>query len=384
MIEFRLTETDQHLLDLQREENEIAAKYAREQEAREDEHPRMHGVLPDAEGREFSDEALARLADETSGNYIIEALMMMEGATDGALKDNPHEAFGSDLFKQFASDEQLEEYGHLLLSIGLSEPGAGSDPLSMRSTARYDPETDEYVLNGEKTFISFINKFDGALTLVKEIVEGQKHPNLTAFVVLKETAGFTETSQMKKLGINKHDIGGFSMQDVRVPASAKLDIDFAKTMSRFNHNRPLIVAIALGSCRSMLDFTAEKLLGRAPDFASNVRNRSAVEDRLIRLEAIWEASYHAVLNAKVREQAVGLKSYAYRNEASMAKAMGGTTSRIITQACLELLGPAGLSTAHLAEKWFRDVRIADIYEGAGEVQRIMIARALFDYKHELN
>jgi acyl-CoA dehydrogenase len=99
---------------------------------------------------------------------------------------------------------------------------------------------------------------------------------------------------------------------------------------------------------------------------------------------LWEAAWGTVMRAKWLEHQMGSESHGFRTEASVAKALGGKVVRQITQGCLELLGPEGLSEEYLAEKWFRDVRIADIYEGAGEIQRILIARAVLGYKNELN
>lgn len=385
MLDFSLTEADQRVLAMMHHENEIGRRHAREQDrTRELEAPRLHGTHPDVADLEDPFVVLEReaAAGSTSGHVILEALMRMVSATDAGMRDDPHEAFGSGIVAEWASPEQKSRYGHLKLAIGLSEPSAGSDPAAMSSTARYDPDTDEYVLNGEKTYISFINKFDGAVTLVKEIGEAGERPRFTAFIVEKRLPGFTETPQMRKLGIHKHDLAGYAMQDLRVPAIARLDVDFARTMSKFNHNRPIVAAVALGSCRSMLDFTAAKI--GCPDYSKAGATRSALEDRLIRLEAIWQAAWGSVLRAKWCEQQLGSSSSGYRTEASMAKALGGKAARKITQGCLELLGPEGLSEAHLAEKWFRDVRIADIYEGAGEVQRILVARDVLGYGRELN
>ncbi len=385
MVDFSLTAADERVLAQMHTENELGRKYAREHDRiREHEPARLHGTHDDVVHLEAPYEMMERVADEggTSGAIVLEAMMRMVSAADTNMRDDPHEAFGSGILNEWGSPEQKERYGHKKFSIGLSEPGAGSDPAAMRSTARYDPATDEYVLNGEKVFISFINKFDGAVTLVKELGGDSERPRFTAFIVEKALPGFHEAPQMKKLGIRKHDIAGFSMQDVRVPAIARLDVDFARTMSRFNHNRPIIAAIAIGSCRSMLDFTAEKL--GVPDYAKGLAGRSAVEDKLIRMEALWQAAWGTIMRAKWKEQQLGEASYDYRTEASMAKALGARVARQITQGCLELLGPEGLSESYFAEKWFRDVRIADIYEGAGEVQRILVARDVLGYKRELN
>ena len=99
---------------------------------------------------------------------------------------------------------------------------------------------------------------------------------------------------------------------------------------------------------------------------------------------MWEAAWGSTMYAKWKQTQVGTPSYDYRTEASASKALGGRVARIITQGCLEILGPEALSEEYLPEKWFRDVRIADIYEGAGEIQRILVAREVLGYKKELN
>ncbi|MDP3175259.1 MAG: acyl-CoA dehydrogenase family protein, partial [Phenylobacterium sp.] len=121
-------------------------------------------------------------------------------------------------------------------------------------------------------------------------------------------------------------------------------------------------------------------LGVDPDYAKQRTSRGMVEHRLIEMEAVWQAAWMSVMQVKFKEEQLGETSDGSRIEASMAKAMGGKAARQITQGCIELLGPDGLSEEFLAEKWFRDARITDIYEGAGEIQRLLIARHLLGYR----
>jgi acyl-CoA dehydrogenase len=376
MVDFSLTDADRRLIALAHRENEIGRKYARERDRDSENEPsRLRGIHPDVADLESPHDALEREKDGTSGLVIAEALMDMVSATDVNLRDTGEDAFGTWMLNDYGSEEQKAKYGHLRLAMA-----------NMRTNARYDPATDEYVLNGEKVFISFFNKFDGAVTLMKGEPDGKGKTPFMTFMVTKDLPGVAEIPQFKKLGIRSHELSGFHLQDVRVPAIARLDADFGKTMSKFNHNRPLVAAHALAGARSMLDFTHAKLAeaGLKVDYAKGRSARGADEDRLIRMEALWEAAWGTVMRAKWLEHQMGSESHGYRVEASVAKALGGNVVRQITQGCLEILGPEALSEEYLAEKWFRDVRIADIYEGAGEIQRILIARALLGYKNELN
>ena len=386
MVDFSLTPRDKELVALAERENALAAKHARAADVHS-----IDGALPfpiphpDVAGLEDPYEALASDPAGTSSDVIAEALIMLAGAADADLRDRDH-AFGSLVLDEFGTEEQKAKYGHLKLAIGLTEPGAGSDPSMIRSNARYDAGTGDYVLNGEKTFISFFNIYDGAVTLVRGEPDEKGNRPFQTFVVLRNQDGVGKVPSIRKMGMRQHDLAGFSMQDVRVPEIARLSADFAKTFSKFNHNRPLVAAVALGTCRSMLDFTRERLEagGITVDFARGAARRSAAEDRLIRMEALWEAAWGTVMYAKWKQTQVGTPSYDYRTEASIAKAIAGKAARVITQTCLDILGPEALSEHYLAEKWFRDVRIADIYEGAGEIQRLLIAREMLGYKRELN
>jgi len=106
-----------------------------------------------------------------------------------------------------------------------------------------------------------------------------------------------------------------------------------------------------------------------------LRSRSAVAERSIRLEAAYQAALLTVLRSKWMEQ----RNAAPKVEVSIAKAAGGRAARKITQSCIEILGPEALSEDHPFDRCFRDGRIFDIYEGAGEIQRLTIARAILGY-----
>ncbi|MDN5872778.1 MAG: acyl-CoA dehydrogenase family protein, partial [Sinobacteraceae bacterium] len=139
--------------------------------------------------------------------------------------------------------------------------------------------------------------------------------------------------------------------------------------------------------RNVLDMVRDELLdgGQAIDYGKGRNARSALEDRFIQLEAEHDATRLMVLHSKWFEQRNGLTHRETMIRAASAKAVGGTAMRRITQEAMELLGPAALTEERLAEKWFRDARIFDIFEGAGEINRLIVARWLLGYSaKELN
>jgi acyl-CoA dehydrogenase len=154
-------------------------------------------------------------------------------------------------------------------------------------------------------------------------------------------------------------------------------------MKTFNMTRPAVAAIGIGIAEASLDFTRDRLreAGVEIGYGGGLTGTSALAERFVRLEALYEASVLTILRA------AWLSSEGESNnlEASVCKAKAGAAVREITQGCIEILGPMGISRDHLIEKWFRDVRITDIYEGTGEIQRMIIARSLLGYtRKELN
>jgi len=129
--------------------------------------------------------------------------------------------------------------------------------------------------------------------------------------------------------------------------------------------------------QAALDFTREQLTEAGVDlsYGPGVHGLSAAARKFQQLEALQEAALLTVLRAGWLSD----QSQPNNLEASVSKAKGGTAVRQITQGCIELLGPMGISREHLLEKWFRDVRITDIYEGTGQIQHLIIARTILGY-----
>ena len=380
MISFKFTDQDREILDEARRQAKLATKYARDFESDEDKLlPRQY---PEAEGLPNVHAMLDACTDEISGHKIINALIYLEDWYGGVPLREVRYSLGNTVLKIAGTPEQFARWRDNTIAIGLTEPVGGSDPASTKTSARYDPEANEWVVNGEKIFITYAQGCDAVLVLAR-MIHPDRPQQLSTFLVEKGTPGFAVGKQVRKMGIRWEDTAGLSFSDCRIPAFNHIDGDLKKTLQSFSESRPVVAAYALGVSRAALDFTWERLreIGIEPDYNASLTQQPAAADRLLRLEAAWEATWLSVVRAKWIEQREGPGKI----DSSVAKAMGGQLARKVTQACVDILGACGLSADHLPEKWFRDARIFDIYEGTCEIQRLIIARDLLGYTpKELN
>ncbi|MEA2802447.1 MAG: acyl-CoA dehydrogenase [Rhodospirillaceae bacterium] len=378
MVDFSLTGADERILQAAREEAVIGHRHARYYDKHEDELPPP--IFPEVADKQSPHDLALELKDQTSGPAIIDVLLHLEESYADTRLRRTRTGLGQMIVNYAGTPEQIARFGRKELSIALTEPGAGSDPAAIRGTAARDSQTGEWILNGEKIYCSGFGGADGVLVLVRGPAENGVRPFM-AFVVEKGAPGLKMLGQVKKMGIRSWDTEDFVLQDCRVPDFNRIDADFKKTMIVFNGTRPMVAAFGLGVARALLDFTREKLgeQGIAVRYESGSAQRSATQDRLLRLEALYDAALLTILRCKWLEDRDGRHSGATKVEASVAKAIGGKAARRISQECLELLGPLALSEDFLAEKWFRDARIFDIFEGAGEINRLIVARWLLGY-----
>ncbi|MGF6507968.1 acyl-CoA dehydrogenase family protein [Paraburkholderia sp. 32] len=378
MIDFELSDGDKTLVDEAREQATLARKYARYYDQNENVVPPRE--LEEAIGRPDPFQQRLEMGDKISGKAIVEALLHMEFFRGDVVPLRvPKISLGNYVLESVGTAEQIERWGKTRIAIGITEPGAGSDPSRISTTAVYDAAKDEWVINGEKIFITYAEDAD-AVMLFARAKGPDGDVNLTTFLIEKGTPGFEVGPQVKKMGIRAEDTAGLVFQDCRIPAANHVKANFKTVFEVFNFSRPIVAAFGLGTSKALLDFTTEKLaeVGFVPEYGSGTAAQTAVVDRLLDLEAEYEAAWLSVVRAKWMEDTTG----GVKVEASSAKAMGGMAARRITQGCLELLGNISLTEGELAEKWFRDARISDIYEGPGEVQRLIIARHLLGYSQK--
>ena len=211
------------------------------------------------------------------------------------------------------------------------------------------------------------------------------------FVVEAGTPGMTVAKLEHKHGIRASDTAALVFQDCRIPYDNLLGSaevvrsnggeaarkGFKGAMKTFDATRPAVAASALGVTRAALEFTAAYLKERGVQVRYGVplHQQTAIERDLLQMEAQHRAAWLLVLKAAAKMDAGEENTL----EASMCKVKAGAVATLVSQKAVELLGPEGYSCKLLVEKWMRDARINDIYEGTGQINRLIVARRLLGY-----
>jgi acyl-CoA dehydrogenase len=277
-------------------------------------------------------------------------------------------------------------------AMAITEPEAGSDSAAIQTTAVKDG--DDYVLNGTKIFCTSgeaASQHEGGFVVVWATVDKQAgRAGIKAFVVPAGTPGMRLAGVEKKLGIRASDTATLVLEDCRVPAANLLgraevkqrkqgggDKGFKGAMATFDASRPIVAAMAVGVGRASLDFVKQELerQGVSLRYDAPACAITAVERDVMEMEAELQAA------RLLTWRAASMMTHGKPNnlEASMAKAKAGLAVTRITQKAVELLGPAGYSKQLLVEKWMRDAKINDIYEGTQQINQLIVARRILDY-----
>jgi len=300
----------------------------------------------------------------------------------GLLLSLPNAGLGNAAIAAVATDDQMAKFGEKWASMAITEPGSGSDSGSI--TARATLDGDEWVLNGEKIFVTCAERAEVAV-IWATVDRSAGKAGIKSFLVEKGRPGFKLEKLEHKLGVRASDTGTYVLDDCRIPkdnilgsAEVKQSTEgFKGAMKTFDNTRPLVASMALGVTRAALDLTREKMEenGIKLDYEKNPNNVSAMEKEFYLMEANLEAMRLLTWRA-----AWMMDNGEFNNlEASMSKAKSGRYGTLIVQKCCELLGPLGFSCENLAEKWMRDVKITDIFEGTGQIQHLIVARNVLGY-----
>ncbi len=290
----------------------------------------------------------------------------------------PRQGLGNAAITAVANAEQKKRFEGVWAAMAITEPGAGSDSANIRTTAHLDG--DEWVLNGEKIYVTAGSRAD-AVVVWATLDRNLGRAAIKSFVVPHGTPGMEVVRLDKKMGIRASDTASIALTDCRIPEENLLgtsDIDtkkgFSGVMQTFDNTRPVVAAMGVGVARAALEH-ARDLLGAEGikvRYSGALFGKRAVEAELIRMEAEWEAGRLLMLKAAWMAD----NGVPNSTEASMSKAKAARVANEITLRCVELCGGLGYSERELLEKWARDSKIIDIFEGTQQIQLLIIARRL--------
>jgi acyl-CoA dehydrogenase len=292
----------------------------------------------------------------------------------------PRQGLGNAAIASVANDEQLARFDKLWASMAITEPGFGSDSAAVTTTAVQDG--DHYVLNGEKIFVTAGGRSD-AVVVWATLDKNLGRAAIKSFVVEKGTPGMVVERLEHKLGIRASDTATIRFTDCRVPAanllgSPEVEVEqgFGGVMQTFDNTRPLVAGMAVGCARAALDeiHTLLTEAGVEIDYDRPAHVQSAAAATFLQMEADWEAAY--LLTMEATWMADNNKPNSL--QASMSKAKAGRVGVEITLRCVELAGAYGYSENSLLEKWSRDSKILDIFEGTQQIQQLIVARRLLN------
>jgi acyl-CoA dehydrogenase len=275
-------------------------------------------------------------------------------------------------------------------SMAMTEAHCGSDTAAIRTTAVRDG--DSWVLNGEKIFVTGGHKSmvdsPGIMVVWATVDPAAGRAGMKPFVVEAGTPGLTVTKLERKMGIRASDTASVVLENCRIPLDNLLgspDVadrtrGFKGAMATFDNTRPSVAASALGIARATLELLKELLAaeGVVVSYATPRNRLSAVVRDVVDMEAQLRAAWLLTLKAawlmdQRRPTTV---------EASMCKVKAGDVVTRITQKAVELMGPPGYSRRLLLEKWMRDAKINDLFEGTGQINRLIIARRILGYSSQ--
>src|SRR5215475_9193761 len=273
-------------------------------------------------------------------------------------------------------------------AMAITEPGCGSDSAAITTTAVRDG--DQWVLNGTKIFCTSgeraLLKSEGFVVVWATVDKSAGRAGIKAFIVEAGTPGVSVPKVEDKLGIRASDTAQIVLEDCRIPldnllGSAEVQTQssegFKGVMATFDATRPAVAASALGIGRAAVDFVREALAksGVAIRYDAPYGKLTALERDFMEMESNLQAARLLTWRAAwMMDQGMSNNL-----EASIAKAKAGLAVTQVTQKAVEILGPLGYSRKYLLEKWMRDAKINDIFEGTQQINLLIIARRILGY-----
>ncbi len=324
--------------------------------------------------------------DDISESIIVEELARVDPSF--AVMYCVHVGLCSKTIALHGNEEQKSEYLPRLAAgevgaYSLSEAGAGTDAAAMTCKAKLSDDGQHYILNGEKMWVTNGAQAKILVLFAKDVDHPdygvKKHGGSTAFIVDSTFEGFSVGKKEDKLGIRSSDTCTLILNDCKVPVGNVIKgvgNGFPIAMNALDNSRIGIAAQALGIAQGAFE-AALKYAHEREAFGKPIAHHQMIMAYLADMATRIEASRLLIYQASwVKQQHYENGGPRHSKEASMAKLFAGDTAMWVSERAIQVLGGYGYTKEFPVERFFRDAKITQIYEGTQEVQRIVIARAL--------
>jgi alkylation response protein AidB-like acyl-CoA dehydrogenase len=314
----------------------------------------------------------------------LEEIAVADAST--AVLMSVHNSLPTQMLLNFGTDEQRERFlrpmarGEKIGAFALSEPEAGSDASSL--TCKAERDGDDWILTGTKSWVTTGSEADVIIVIARSTPLRDTHKSraISAFIVTPDLPGFHVGKKEDKMGLRASPTVQLNLDGMRVPGANLLGEEgqgFVYAMRSLDHGRLGIAAQAIGIARAALEHSLDYAAQRM-QFGRPIRDFQAIQFKVADMGArisSARALLHATATAKDRGESTTLYG-------SMSKLLASETAMWVTQQAVQIFGGYGYVKDYPVERFFRDAKVTEIYEGTSEVQRIVVARELFTERAE--
>ena len=312
--------------------------------------------------------------------YVLVMEELSRASAAVAITVSVHNSVAAGPIARFGSEQQkacwLPKLAREKLgAFALTEPGSGSDSAAL--VTRAERKGDEYILNGTKTFVTN-GRYADVFVLLARTSQESKHRGITAFLVERSSPGLTIGKNIDKMGIRGSDTVELSLEDCRVPAANRLDEEgrgFRVAMQTLDGGRIGVAAQALGIAQASLD-AASRYARERFQFGKMIGEFQAIQWMIAEMKTEIEASRLLTLHAAWRKD----QDLPYGPEASMAKLKASAVARMAADRAVQIHGGYGYTKEFAVERYYRDAKVTELYEGTSEIQHIVIANSVLHPK----
>jgi len=316
-------------------------------------------------------------------SYVLALSEIAYSCASTAVVMSVHNSIVCESILHYGTEEQKQKYLRALAgaeyigAFALTEPHAGSDPVSQTTTAVRDG--DSYIINGTKRFTT-TGKNAGLVIVTAKTDESMRHKGISAFLVKKGTPGFAVGHEEDKMGLRASDTTDLIFDNCRVPATDLLGTEgdgFKIAMKGLDGGRIGIAAQSLGVAQASLD-AAVKYAKQREQFGRKISKFQNLRFTISDMATEIEAARQLMLSAASMKD----RGENYTAQASMAKLFASEMVNRITARALQIHGGYGFTKDYPVERYYRDARVFTIYEGTSEIQRVVISNNIFKDKRK--